>query len=95
MSNANGRGQFHPPRRAHCKGVAASLSQKGVEFDPFKVGVVQLLPKSTFSGYMSNHKMILSIYQSISYQLPKMRKKGDSDFYYIYDRLKIGLKLDF
>ena len=29
--------------------------------------------------------MILSIYQSISYQLLKMRKKGDSDFYYIYN----------
>ncbi len=45
--------------------------------------------------------MILSIYQSISYQLLKMRKKGESDFYYIYiynniyDRLKIGLNLDF
>lgn len=38
--DADSPGQFHPPWRTHGKRIAARFRQKGVEFDPFKRGVV-------------------------------------------------------
>jgi len=35
----------NPARGAHREGIVASHLQKGVEIDPFKVRIVQLLPK--------------------------------------------------
>ena len=58
--NANRVESLNPPRWTHCKGIVPRLGQKGVEIDPFKVGIVQLFPKSEKSNRRATSHPILN-----------------------------------
>ena len=74
----NGISEFNPARRTHCKRVFARFRQKGVEFDPFEIRVVELfLYSQILQGIAKTHPVFDDILRFNG--IPLSRDVGKTD----------------